>query len=424
MDKILKETFKKERWNKAINKGVLKDINKTLLRDLTSPKTRLAMYAAIKNGTYRILPPHEALIPKPDSDEMRHVWVNEPRDRVLLSIVNDTLFELCSDMVHPRCKSYQTGIGCGKVVREASKYMVSLNTKTVGLKADLTKYFDSVKVEYIDKVFDKVEEKLGHSAVIDCLRDFYHTDLAFDVDNNLITHYKSLAQGCAVASFLADAILYDLDDYFSKELPFYVRYSDDILMITDNPQKWHSVLEEKLKDYGLGLNPKKVEYLTTDTYFKFLGFSLRGSQITLSSSRIKKFQKEIERLTWKDRKNTPTKALNKVQRFLYKGYGIENYSWATSVLSVINVQEDIDTLNQFVMDCLRAVETKKTKLGGLGYEPCKNKKVGCITRGTGKNVTSNRAKTSKCIGNYKSLRCMQKALLSDKDVFVALVSQM
>ena len=33
-------------------------------------------------------------------------------------------------------------------------------------------------------------------------------------------------------------------------------------------------------------------------------------------------------------------------------YAISDYSWSTQVLPVINVKEDIDKLNTFVMDCI------------------------------------------------------------------------
>lgn len=78
------------------------------------------MYVAMRDGKYQIAPPHTAQIPKDVPGEFRTVYINEPMDRVVLSIANDLLFETCKDMVHPACKSYQTGIGCGKVVKEAA----------------------------------------------------------------------------------------------------------------------------------------------------------------------------------------------------------------------------------------------------------------------------------------------------------------
>lgn len=415
-DIILQKFFEIERWTKAIEKGVLKDIRKDQLIKLTCEKTRAWMYQVIKGGAYEISPPHTAKIPK-DNGEYRTVYVNEPMDRVVLSIANDLLFELMPEMIHPACKSYQTGIGCGKVVKEVSATIVSANTPDIlGWKADLSKYFDSVPIRYIDAAFDRVEKKYGHSALIDVLRKYYHNNLYFDEKNNLLSNYQSLKQGCAVASWLADVLLYHLDEELSQLNGYYVRYSDDMLYIGNDYQKAMNILKGRLGEMEMKLNPKKVEYLTANQWFKFLGFSIKGKDISLSSTRIKTFQKEIESRTIKKRDQSLNKAINSVNRYLYKGNG--QFSWATQILPVCNVKSDLDELNKFVMDCLRAVETKKRKVGGLGY--VKTQKDGCIARGRGKNVRANREKTGRIEG-YLTITCMRNALVTSRAAYTTLL---
>ncbi|MBO5970079.1 MAG: RNA-directed DNA polymerase [Clostridia bacterium] len=415
-DIILQKFFEIERWTKAIEKGVVKDIRKDQLILLTSEETRIQMYRAMYNGTYEISPPHTAKIPK-DNGDFRTVYVNEPIDRIVLSIANDLLFELCPEMVHKQCKSYQTGIGCGKIVLEVSNTIVSANTSEIlGWKADLSKYFDSVPIKYIDEAFDYVEKKYGYSALIHVLRKYYHCDLYFNEDNQLCSHYQSLKQGCAVASWLADVLLYKLDEELSSMSGYYVRYSDDMLYVGSDYQWAMERLECRLSEMEMQLNPSKVEYLSNSQWFKFLGFSIKGKDISLSSSRIKTFQKEIEARTIKKPNISLEKAVHSVNRYLYKGNG--EFSWASSILPVCNVKRDIDELNKFVMDCLRAVETGKRKVGGLGY--VKYKPDGCVVRGRGKNVSANRTKTNKIAG-YLTIGCMRNALLTSREVYNTLV---
>ena len=415
-DIILQKFFEIERWTKAIEKGVVKDIRKDQLILLTSEETRIQMYRAMYNGTYEISPPHTAQIPK-DNGDFRTVYVNEPIDRIVLSIANDLLFELCPEMVHKQCKSYQTGIGCGKIVLEVSNTIVSANTSEIlGWKADLSKYFDSVPIKYIDEAFDYVEKKYGYSALIHVLRKYYHCDLYFNEDNQLCSHYQSLKQGCAVASWLADVLLYKLDEELSSMSGYYVRYSDDMLYVGSDYQWAMERLECRLSEMEMQLNPSKVEYLSNSQWFKFLGFSIKGKDISLSSSRIKTFQKEIEARTIKKPNISLEKAVHSVNRYLYKGNG--EFSWASSILPVCNVKRDIDELNKFVMDCLRAVETGKRKVGGLGY--VKYKPDGCVVRGRGKNVSANRTKTNKIAG-YLTIGCMRNALLTSREVYNTLV---
>lgn len=418
-DKILGMFFDIDRWTKAIEKGVGKDIRKDQLIKLCTEEVRIAMAKAMKEGRYMISPPHTAQIPK-DNGDFRTVYVNEPMDRVVLSIANDLLFDLMPGMVHPSCKSYQTGIGCGKVVKEASRRISeAADGEILGWKSDLSKYFDSVPIRYVDAMFDKVEAVHGRSAVIDVLRKYYHSDIYFNGTGELCNKYQSLKQGCAVASWLADVLLYDLDKALSEMDGDYVRYSDDMLFVGKDYAKAMEVLVQRLSAMEMKLNPKKVEYLSPDRWFKFLGFSIKGKMISLSSSRIKTFQKEIEDRTIGRKGVSAAKAIGNVNRYLYKGNG--KHSWATGVLPVVNVQRDIDELNKFVMDCIRAVMTGKKKVGGLGY--ISTKKDGCISRGRGKNVLANRIKTGALTG-YLTIGCMAKAIRTRRAVYDTLVSSL
>ena len=418
-DVILQEFFNVARWEAALETGVDKHIDKGELRKLCTPEVRVALYNAIVTDNYEIAPPHQVQIPK-DNGDFRIVYVNENVDRIFLSIVNNIFFDMFPEFVHPACKSYQSGIGCGKVVKEVSKEMVKIKSLEVGFKADLTKYFDTVPIKYIDDIFDKMEKKIGKSKIINIVRKYYHTDLCFDVNGNIIEHYQSLKQGCSVASFLADAVLYHLDNVMSMLSGYYVRYSDDLLYIGNEWGAAFNAVKSILADMEMTLNPKKVEQVYKNKWVKFLGFNIKGDQITLSKSRVKSFQKEIESRTIRQRHTSMAKALNQVNSYMYKGDG--KYSWSTSVLPIINVQKDIDEMNEFVLDCIRACATGKKKIGGLGSVNDRDDYT--ILRGTGKNVTANRNKTPKEIDGYLSIRCMQNALLTNRAAYDTLVRSM
>jgi hypothetical protein len=289
----------------------------------------------------------------------------------------------------------------------------------IGVKVDLSKYFDSVPIRYIDTVFDYVENKFGQSKILDTVRTYYHTNTIIDINKQIVEKYSSLRQGCAVAAFLADAVLYDIDDKISSLDVCYVRYSDDILIIGKDWSKGYDILKAMLAEKELILNPKKVETLYKDKWFKFLGFTIKDDQISLSKSRIKSFQSEIEKRTINSNTTDIPQILNAVNCYLYKGNG--EFSWATSVLPIINVEKDINTLNAFIMDAIRAAGTRKTKIGGLGCTI--NNPNSTIMRGTGKNVKANREKLSH-IPNYMTIACMRNALLTSKEVYNTLVMTM
>ena len=424
-NKLLEKMFEMPRWEALIDKAELKGIDKGELRKMCTPQVRAAIYQAIKNETIEFMPPHMAQIPKDTPGEFRTVFVGENVDRCIQSLINDCLFELFPEMVHKSCKSYQVGLGTGKTVKELSGVLANIEyTNVIGVKSDFSKYFDTVCIEAIMDIFDTIEKKLGFEPgtepVMNLLRKSWSNNLVFDLDGNLVEQYCGIRQGNAIGSFLADAILYELDEFMSNKYRFYCRYSDDCVTIHDNPDEIVSDINSVIHKYGVSLNPKKVEILHKDRWFKFLGFNIKESQITLSKPRVKTFQKEIEARTIKQRNISMERAVNKVNAYLYKGNG--SYSWATSVLPIVNVQKDIDCLNQFVMDCLRACATNKKKVGGLGSVNDKDDYT--ILRGVGKNVTANKNKTEKEIKGYLTLSCMQNALLTRRAVYEALVRSM
>ena len=417
-DILLKEFFKKERWEEAVQTAVEKDISQQLLREMSTPDNRILLYRALKSNAYHIRPPHEAQIPK-ENGEYRTVYVNEDQDRVILSIINDMLFELCPEMVHKHCMSYQRGIGCGKVVQKASRIIKTMKEKEIGVKVDLSKYFDSVPIRYIEDVFQKIENKFGPSKILDLLNDYYHDNTVIDMEKKTIEKYSSHRQGCAVAAFLADSVLYDMDAAISEMNVFYVRYSDDILILGKNWKEGYKLLQKKLAEKELTLNPKKVEFLDKDHWFKFLGFTMKNDQISLSKNRIKRFQKEIERRTIRSKNHNAKQILHNVNTFLYKGF--QGYSWATGVLPIINVEKDIQTMNSFVMDAIRGGITGKGKIGGLGVVTEKSDHT--ILRGKGRNVKANKGKIPNIEG-YMTLSCMRNALLTSREAYNTLIMSM
>lgn len=427
-DKILEMFFEPERWTAALNKGSLKGISTAVLREYMSPNGRKKLLVSLMQGEYHIKRPHTAKIPKDTPGEFRTVFVNEGEDRIFLSLVNDLLFEIAGDMVHPSCKSYQKGIGCAKIVTQMSKQIEQLSGvehKEIGWKADFSKYFDTVPIEFIDGAFDEVERRFGKSKIIDVVREYYHNDDYYDSDAKCeMSMYQSLKQGCAVASWLADVVLFNLDERLSNLNGNYVRYSDDTCFIGSDYKEAMSIMIEELEKMRMKLNPKKVEYIANNRWFKFLGFSIRGESISLSRNRIKSFVDEVTSRTIKKIRGgiKLTSALHSVQSWLYYGNG--EHAWATGVLKTINVKADINCLNNFVMDCLRAVQVGKSvsmsDIGGLGWVRETNKN-GCISRGKGRKIRSLRNKTGNHIDGYFSLGCMRNNLLFGRDLYNSIV---
>ena len=378
--KLLEMVFEYNRWVDLLEHAEEKGINKTILRKMASPQIRLQLYNAIKTNRYEIAPPRILLIPK-DDGTMRKVYANEDEDRIICTLVNDCMMEIFKEYIHPACVSYQKGIGCQEIVQKVSNEVVKLSKNKpehIGYVSDFSKYFDNVSIEAIDECFDKMEMKLGFDVetepVITMMRKYYHNELYFDENGELQRKFQSLKQGCAVAAMLSCMVLYELDDYMSKTSTIYYRYSDDCLTIRKDTSEIVNDINRITIKYGICLNDKKVKPVYSDQFFKFLGFKIRGNQITLSKNRVKKLQKEIVSRTLNKPNITERQAKQNILKYLY-GNG-DGFSWATACLGCVNIEQDLIEIDNFIKDCLRACklrETQKRKskisiadIGGLG----------------------------------------------------------
>lgn len=315
---LLKSMFETQRWEEMLKTATEKKIDSQTIKELCYPENRKKLYSLIAEDKYNVFPPHIARIPKDNGKyveeidkngniirvpEYREVYVNEARDRIVLALINDCLSELFADMIHPQCRSYQKGTGTQAVVKEISAKVKKLHDSgayRIGVKSDFSKYFDNVKIEVIDAVFNKVEYELGFKPgtepVINLLRRYYHQDIYFEIDGSVQHKYQGLKQGCAVASWLANVVLYELDEYMTKHYNSYYRYSDDCIILRKGLKEKEvvSTMNSIIAKYGISLNPDKVEALTSNKWFKFLGFNLKNDMITLSASRVKKLRKAID----------------------------------------------------------------------------------------------------------------------------------
>ena len=442
---LTKMVFDPVRWGKAVDKGELKNINKTTLKEICSPEARLIWYYKVITGNAEISVFHLQDIPKPDGG-VRTVWIAEDEDRVFLSIVNDCLMELFRDyLISNYCVSYLSGIGCQEIVTKTSNKVCKLDknrNKEVMMKLDLQKYFDTVKIEVIDAVFDLVEQMLGceygTEPIINVLRKLYHRNLVFDQNGELIELYGSLMQGCAISGFLADVVLYDVDEMMAEECEYYVRYSDDMIILSDDIDKAKAILDRELPKYGVRLHPNKCERHTSDDWVKFLGFLIKGNTITWSKSRVKKLTKEIYNATLAKPDIHPNQAKKAIKRILY-GDG-DGYSWATSCFGALRRNEiDVMILNNWIMDVIRLCEIRyayNQKRKANGKKPRQIKYgwddiggIGIVTnlpdrtliRGKGSKVKTCKERTEKEIEHYKSIGCLLKDFKIARPVYETVV---
>lgn len=353
--------FDRELWQETVDACVDKGIHLAEVRWFTEPGNRITLAKQMLSRKYRIAPPHIIEIPKRDSAEMRKVYCNEPMDRFVCAQIGKVYEHMFKDRIHPQCVSYQRGIGVGRIVREISQY-IAMHPGLKGAKFDIHHYFDDVP----ESVRDQALKELDTGSCIDrIVWDYLHDDAVIDKHGEIVRRYKGIAQGFAVSPFLANYILRDIDEAISGLDVLYYRYSDDILILGRDFERAQSLLYNMLAQKGLTINPKKVTPIDVDAWFTFLGFKIRGSEITFSEDTVKRLKRSVRCLT-RTRKGQPLKseavlrrAIRQLNRDLYVAYLVNDreFGWAEYMFSTVNVLEDVEALNRYIKDHLRHLYT-------------------------------------------------------------------
>lgn len=338
---------------------------------------------------------------KKQNKKVRELNVLPFMDRVIFNMFYQILNDRFAYKVHPRCVSYRKGIGTSLIAKELQKELVKFGKYYV-IKCDLNKFFDTVPIELIDKTINecKLEEPSKiWKPIITC----YH-DNRLKVNGEIVEHYQSLKQGNPLGAWLANIILYDIDEAMSNMDVVYLRYSDDVLIVSDSKTKLYNAyakFKDMLKEKGLSLNKDKTEECSYLDWFEFLGFSFKGNMISVSKKTLANIEREIKtRTVSKTRqahrpatKKEIAKMIDDLQWYFFTAFAKsqENFGMGVYLFGTVNVKRDIIALENYCKDCLRAAYTNKSNIYGLGYV---NRNVYVIDNcNKGQNVRANRDKT-------------------------------
>lgn len=341
-DKLLDNTelmFEDYWWVEAINKSYDKDFGVHYLTWLCSKQNRIKIMKDIVCGNFDFGIPKIAKIPK-DTGGFREVYVLEKDKRFIGNILSQIYNWKYSDLISENCESYQKGKSTSRTVREL---------KCLGkpsLKVDISKYFDNVSIETLNKALDKIDST---SPVDFAVRKFYNTNLV-EIDGNLEERYKGICQGSPLSGFLSNIILRDVDDKIGALCEEYHRYSDDILALGCDANEVLNVLGLELGKLGLSLNPNKVEVLEPNKEYTFLGYGIKGKEILLSKKSFEKKKKEIKSICKKGK--SLKWRIYTINKLLYSGKD-EFTNWTYPKFKTITDLERLKELDNYIKDCLR-----------------------------------------------------------------------
>lgn len=148
------------------------------------------------------------------------------------------------------------------------------------LKADIHHFFDNIEtgrlIRYLSGTL-KDEDSVWLLEEILSMKQMQK-------DGMIENREKGILQGSSIAPVLSNIYLGAFDKWMEKQVQFYIRYSDDILVLGKDKEGLEGLLENivaYLKRMGLSLNNKKTYIAPIADSFTFLGYTFgpEGKQI-------------------------------------------------------------------------------------------------------------------------------------------------
>lgn len=273
-----------------------------------------------------------------------------------------------------------THYGYKKLVKYLNK---NISKKLYILKFDISKYFFNINHDIVKKIIrTKIKDKDALNIldnIIDSTDSNYINEEITKIKNNEINRIKNsnngnkdklikdiidiplynkgtgFAIGNPVSQAIAIILLSYLDHYIKEKLniPFYCRYCDDGILISDDKEYLKYCLKEItriINKYKLELNMKKTRIYSIDNGFEFIGF---------------RFIRKNNKLLIKVKNQTKRKFKRKL-KVLNKLYinGIINYDTFNQVKVSYLGHLKYGNCNKLIRNSLNKLDSKYSDLGG------------------------------------------------------------
>lgn len=336
--------------------------------------------------------PTKVYLNKLGTKKKRIVYIYSIKDRYILGVLYRVFSAHFSKAVSSNCYSYKRGVKTLTAIdylRSDSELQVK-----VGVKLDISAYFNSVNTEYLQRILFEICE--GDEAIYYLLQSCYGDNRVVE-NGSIVEEYKSLTPGTPFSSFLANYCLRDIDDYIANTLQItYARYSDDIIMFSHSREQLEAALStilDKLKALGLTINEKKYEWFTPGEEIDFLGLKILPSgQVDIGDNSVRKFKKKIKHacVLGKNRidfehQDPYRVAVDILGRFNYRTYkcyvqDTSKFGWAYYAFRYVSTPKTLVILDEYLKDRIRQLITgvnnsanirkvPDSKLRDLGYIP-------------------------------------------------------
>ncbi len=227
------------------------------------------LHLELKEHRYECMP--VKTIPLFKGEKVRYIGLYCMRDKVIQNSLAMELSKLCEPYLSECCCAYRNGQSALQASEVIHSEICRIKKGYV-LKADIHSFFEFIRH---DKLREKLRNMTPEEDVIQLIFQFICAK-SVDKTGNIVEKTIGLYQGLSIAPVLSNIYLNEFDSIVENEVPFYVRYSDDMILLFENreeAEKYKKKLSLYLETVGLELNLNKTTITDISEGFEFLGYA-------------------------------------------------------------------------------------------------------------------------------------------------------
>ena len=215
-------------------------------------------------------------------EKVRQIALFSMRDKVVQQSLAHELGRIYEPMLSKSAYAYRPGQSALEAVR-------LIEEKTKGqqelwvLKMDIADYFDRISHNDLLRILAK---QIKEEDVLELTRAILRAKILDENTGELRENQIGIYQGSSCAPLLSNIYLMDYDREMEKQSGFYIRYSDDILVLETDGEKARRLYEYSrvyMEQKGLKLKDSKTQLhpFTEEEGFTYLGyeFTVKGRSV-------------------------------------------------------------------------------------------------------------------------------------------------
>lgn len=224
----------------------------------------------LKEHKYLPVPVKKIILYK--GEKAREIALYSMRDKVVQQSVASELSKLYDPYFVQGTFAYRSGKSALQAIDLVAEQMQS-GKWNVLLKLDITKFFDRIQWPILQSI---IQKRIREDDVIQLIQKDVQ-NVSLEDSGELKDKSLGIYQGSGISPVLSNIYLMEFDRWLSEKDIFYIRYSDDMLLLGKNKDSMLILLKKikmKLQCYGLEINENKQILADINTGVNFLGYHI------------------------------------------------------------------------------------------------------------------------------------------------------